>query len=152
MGINDMVRAVILPGNGGNEYPAPLRGNFYDDLAKRLEESKLFSEVVATSMPDACAARRSIWIPHLVDTIGVSEDTIVIGHSSGAEACMRLAEDTKLYGIIWLLHAILTRRCWRACLGVVPTIRRRLALGKNEKQHAVQDQFHSDDDCFIPVS
>ena len=95
-----MVRAVIIPGNGGASYPAQLSGNFYDHLAKHLVASNLFSEVVATCMPDPGPARRNIWLPHLTNTVGIDEETIVIGHSSGAEAALRLAETHKMYGVV----------------------------------------------------
>ncbi|GMI27831.1 hypothetical protein TeGR_g5110 [Tetraparma gracilis] len=94
------MRVVIVPGNGGSPYPAPLLGNFYDALAAQLTNSGKFSEVFSKSMPDPNAARRSIWLPHLIDTAMVDADTIVIGHSSGAEAAMRLAETTKVKGLV----------------------------------------------------
>jgi len=51
-------------------------------------------------MPDPNAARRNIWVPHIQDKFGLDENTIIIGHSSGAECAMRLAEVNKLYGIV----------------------------------------------------
>jgi uncharacterized protein len=51
-------------------------------------------------MPDPVKARRNIWIPFIIKDLGCDENTILIGHSSGAEAIMRLAEDQKVMGII----------------------------------------------------
>lgn len=41
-------------------------------------------------------AGEKIWLPFMRDRLRVGEKTIVIGHSSGAEAAMRLAENTKV--------------------------------------------------------
>ncbi len=45
-------------------------------------------------MPDPDRARRSIWLPHLQSIVLPSD--IVVGHSSGAQAAMRLAETMPL--------------------------------------------------------
>ena len=95
------MRCLIIPGNGCPSYPAPItNSNFYGDVAERLAASKLFTRVIPCSMPDPNNARRSIWIPHLVDVVGIDEKTVVIGHSSGAECALRLAEEHKLAGIV----------------------------------------------------
>ncbi len=90
----------LSTGNGGSSYPTPLSGNFYGSLADQLRASNLFTEVHSTSMPDPTAAHRNIWLPHLTDTIKVDSQTIIIGHSSGTEAAMRLAETESVYGIV----------------------------------------------------
>ena len=147
-----MVRAVIVPGNGGASYPTPLRGGFYGDLAARLEASNLFTEVISLSMPDPNAARRSIWIPHLVDTLRVDKETIVIGHSSGAEACMRLAEEHAVYGIVLVAacHTDLGDAGERAS-GWYPPSGGPWLWDNMKKNTEFRIQFHSDDDCFIDV-
>jgi pimeloyl-ACP methyl ester carboxylesterase len=60
----------------------------------------LFKEIILENFPDPDIAHENIWLPFLRDTLKVDENTILIGHSSGAVAAMRLAETTKLYGII----------------------------------------------------
>ena len=35
-------------------------------------------------MPDPLYARKSIWLPFMEDELGIGEDDIIIGHSSGA--------------------------------------------------------------------
>eukprot|EP01027_Heterolobosea_sp_BB2_P013605 GEZU01019608.1.p1 GENE.GEZU01019608.1~~GEZU01019608.1.p1 ORF type:complete len:190 (-),score=77.44 GEZU01019608.1:56-583(-) len=42
----------------------------------------------------------AIWLPFIKDKLGCDEDTIIIGHSSGAEAAMRLLETNKVKGCI----------------------------------------------------
>ena len=51
-------------------------------------------------MPDPVTARRSIWLPFMKDELGVDEQTVIIGHSSGACAAVRFAETNKVAGII----------------------------------------------------
>ena len=51
-------------------------------------------------MPDPFEAKESIWLPFIREELLVNEETIVIGHSSGAEAAMRLLENTKVKGCI----------------------------------------------------
>ena len=38
----------------------------------------------------------SIWLPFMKDELGVDENTIIIGHSSGACAAVRFAETHKV--------------------------------------------------------
>ena len=52
------------------------------------------------NMPDPITARRSIWLPFMKDELGVDEDTVIIGHSSGACAAVRFAEENKVAGLI----------------------------------------------------
>ena len=55
---------------------------------------------VLRNMPDPVTARRSIWLPFMKDELGVDEQTVIIGHSSGACAAVRFAETNKVAGII----------------------------------------------------
>ena len=48
------------------------------------------------NMPDPITARRSIWLPFMKEELGVDETTIIIGHSSGACAAIRFAEEQKV--------------------------------------------------------
>ena len=43
---------------------------------------------------------RSIWLPFMKENLLVDEETIIIGHSSGACAAVRYAEVNKVAGII----------------------------------------------------
>ena len=40
------------------------------------------------------------WLPFLENDIGVGADTVLLGHSSGAEAAMRFAEDHAVAGLV----------------------------------------------------
>ena len=92
------MRVVIVPGNGcsGDVRSA----NWYGWLEDELKACGEFSEVVLRTMPDPIRARERIWCPFLENECRCGSDTILVGHSSGAEAGMRLAETVKLAGLV----------------------------------------------------
>lgn len=148
-----MVRAIIIPGNGGAAYPAPLSGNFYLDLANALTSSNLFTDVHSLSMPDPHRARRSVWVPHIHEKFGLTKETIVIGHSSGAECAMRLAEENKLYGIVIVAgcHTDLDEPN-EAASGWYPPSGGNWDFDAMISNCKFIKQFHSADDPFIPIN
>ncbi|XP_072799851.1 serine hydrolase RBBP9 isoform X3 [Vicugna pacos] len=48
----------------------------------------------------AVTARESIWLPFMEAELHCDENTIIIGHSSGAVAAMRYAETHQVYAIV----------------------------------------------------
>ncbi len=138
----DSIKAIIVPGNGGDSFEHRWRPY----VKKELE--KLGMIVTNVDFPDPVLASAKVWLPFLKE-LGADEHTILIGHSSGAEAAMRYAEDNKLLGIV-LVSACHTD------LGL-----------QNEKEAGYYDtpwqwdkikanqkwiiQFHSTDDAFINV-
>jgi len=140
-----MPRCVIVPGNGCTPIA---RSNWYAQAAAALRRSGLFSEVVCRDMPDPYVARESVWLPFLVDKCGADADTVLIGHSSGAEATMRLLETSRLRG------AVLVSACWtdlgepnETAAGYYSRPWEWAAIKANAGFIA---QFHSLDDPFIP--
>ena len=95
------VRVVIVPGNGCS---GDVRlCNWYGWMAHQLASSDLVEEVILRDMPDPVKAREKYWIPFLLSEADVATKghrTIIIGHSSGAEAAMRLAEQVRVLGIV----------------------------------------------------
>ena len=91
------VRAIIIPGNGDGDVR---RSNWYTWLEGRLLDHPSFDEVVLRDMPDPLRARRKIWVPFMLDELGADERTVIIGHSSGAVAAMRLLEEHQLHGAV----------------------------------------------------
>lgn len=90
------VRVVIVPGNGaGNVHTS----NWYGWLYKKLQQRPGVTAILQ-NMPDPLYAREKVWIPFMKQELGCGPDTIVVGHSSGAAAAMRLAEADKLAGIV----------------------------------------------------
>jgi len=92
------VKVVLVPGNGGG---GDIRdSNFYGYCESELLKRGYDVRLPEKGMPDPFRARESIWVPHIVTNLGADESTILIGHSSGAVAGLRLAEEHKLLGLI----------------------------------------------------
>ena len=97
-------RVVIVPGNGC----APIEdANWYIHLRDSLNALPTSTSslspaylAVAQTMPDPDEAYERTWLPFIREQLAVDEDTIVVGHSSGAEAAMRLCEDTRVKGLV----------------------------------------------------
>lgn len=87
-------KIILIHGNGGGTADE----NWFPSVKKSLEAKGL--KVIAETMPDNVLARESMWLPFLKDKLGADENTIIVGHSSGAVAAMRFAESNKLYGSI----------------------------------------------------
>ncbi len=89
-----MIKVVFAPGNGGGS----VHENWFVYLKKELE--KLGITVVAKDFPDPMLAREKYWLPFLKNKLHADENTIIIGHSSGAIAAMRYAEKNKILGSV----------------------------------------------------
>ncbi|XP_025082425.1 putative hydrolase RBBP9 isoform X2 [Pomacea canaliculata] len=96
------VKVVIVPGNGAGNVEA---ANWYGWLHYKLKENNVKS--ILRNMPDPITARESVWLPFMQDELGCDENTIIVGHSSGAEAAMRYTETHKVKGIV-LVSACVT--------------------------------------------
>jgi len=57
-------------------------------------------KVILENMPDPFVARKNIWLDHMKNGFECDESTLIVGHSSGAEAAMRYAELNKVFGIV----------------------------------------------------
>jgi len=100
-----LYRAIIVPGNGCSPV---LQANWYNALAVQMRrQDNVFREVILRDMPDPNEAYERTWLPFIRDTLGADERTVLIGHSSGAQAAMRLLETTKLKGCV-LVSACVT--------------------------------------------
>lgn len=138
-------RVVIIPGCGCSPVSS---ANWYTYLQKALLKRRLFSEVLLVDMPDPDAAHESIWVPFMLNDLRCDASTIVVGHSSGAVAAMRLLEGAPLLG------AVLLSAC-HTDLGIESE--REAGYYARPWQWEAQRrnagfilQFHSDDDPFIP--
>lgn len=87
-------RIIFLPGNGG----CTTKDNWFPSVQQELE-TRGYS-VIAAEFPDPELARQKFWFPFLIDELNVDEDSILVGHSSGAIAAMKLAEEHKILGSI----------------------------------------------------
>ena len=87
------VKAIIIHGNGGCT-----AGDIWLPWVER-ELTTIGIDVINQTFPDNIRARAAFWLPHLA-SLGADENTILIGHSSGAVAAMRYAQSHKLLGSV----------------------------------------------------
>lgn len=59
---------------------------------------------ILKNMPDPVVARESVWLPFMEKEMGCDADTVIVGHSSGAEAAMRYTELHKVCSCIFYYH------------------------------------------------
>jgi len=143
------LRCVIIPGNGCTGRVAD--ANWYGWLERELRSESQFREVVVPeTMPDPVGAKESVWVPFMRETLKVGADTVVVGHSSGAVAAMRLAEETPVAALVLVsaCHTDLGDPGERAA-GYYARPWRWDAIKAN---CGCIVQFHSDNDPFIPDS
>ena len=147
----EALKVVIVPGNGCS---SNIRGcNWYGWMQDRLSERPdLFSSVALTVMPDPFEAKQSIWVPYILNELGANSRTIVIGHSSGAEACMRLMEHHQIFGAVLVsaCHTDLGSES-EAISGYYNHPWKWEQQKANVGEFGIL-QFHSSDDPFIPIS
>lgn len=87
------IKSIFIQGNGGGTS----QDNWFPYLKSELE--KININVIARDFPDSFLAREIYWLP-FIKKLGADENTILIGHSSGAVAAMRFAEKNKIIGSI----------------------------------------------------
>lgn len=71
---------------------------FYADLRNRLQAAGL--NVTLKKMPNCMGARESIWIPFMRNNLSCDNNTVIVGHSSGAIAGMRFAQNYPIAGLV----------------------------------------------------
>ena len=91
--VSSPARAILIHGNGGSTAA--------DIWLPWVERSLagLGIGVTNVTFPDNVKARAQYWLP-FIDELGADEQTILIGHSSGAVAAMRYAETHRLLGSV----------------------------------------------------
>lgn len=89
-----MKRVVLIHGNGGGKGT----DNWLPYVKSELEKLGISCE--APDMPDPELARAEYWLPFLQNTLKVDESTILVGHSSGAVAALRYAEENQICGSV----------------------------------------------------
>ena len=88
------IKVIMIHGNG----KSTPHDHWFPSVKAELE--KIGLTVIACQFPDAQLARAAYWLPFLKDELQADENTILIGHSSGAVAAMRYAEQNKILGTI----------------------------------------------------
>lgn len=92
-------KVIFIPGyhNEGIDILSPKHKMWFPWLYGEL--TKLGIEVIAKDYPDAYICRAEYWLPY-VKNLGADENTILVGHSTGAIAAMKFAEENKILGSI----------------------------------------------------
>jgi len=85
---------ILVHGNGGST----VEDIWFPEVKTELETLGL--GVVAQTMPDNMMARSIKWLPFMQNVLGADENSIIVGHSSGAVAAMRYAETHRIFGSI----------------------------------------------------
>ena len=88
-----MTKAILIHGNGGCT-----AGDIWLPWVER-ELAAAGIDVINRTFPDNVKARARHWLPFL-EELGADDQTILIGHSSGAVAAMRYAETHRLLGSV----------------------------------------------------
>lgn len=138
-----MVKVVIIHGNGGSTAD----DHWTPWLKAELEKKGI--TVITPTMPDNVQAKASVWLPYMHDKLQCDENTVVIGHSSGAVAAMRYAEQHKLLGTI-LVGTCYTDLGWESerISGYYDTPWQWDVMQKNQQWIML---FASQDDPYIPI-
>ena len=136
------MKAIILPGNG-NSYITDI---WYQNVKKNLE--KLGLNVTAENMPDPDLARKKYWIPFIEEKLS-TEDSILIGHSSGALAVLKYLENhkCKLAILVGVCHTDLGDEHKRKS-GYFDEPWKWEAIKNNAEKIVI---FASKDDPYIPI-
>jgi predicted alpha/beta hydrolase family esterase len=137
------VKAILIHGNGGCT-----AADFWLPWLER-ELTALGLDVTNQTFPDNVKARAAFWLPHL-ETLGADEHTILIGHSSGAVAAMRYAEQHRLLGsvLVAVCHSDLGDG-FEAASGYYKAPWQWQRIRDNQQWIAV---YNSTDDPHIPIA
>lgn len=133
-----------MHGNGGGTG----KDAWYPWLKAELE--KLGTVCETPDLPDPVEAKASIWLPYIQDVLKADENTILVGHSSGAIAAMRYAETHQLAGsvLVGTYYTDLGYEDEKAA-GYFDTPWKWEAIKTNQPWVSV---FASTDDPFIPIA
>ena len=137
-------KVLVIHGNG---HSTP-NDNWIPYIKRELE--KLGIECITPQMPDAPLARSKYWLPFIKNILKADENTVLVGHSSGALAAMRFAEQNKILGsvLISAMHTDLGIESERLS-GYFDMPWNWQAIKNNQQWIA---QFASTDDPWIPIA
>ena len=136
------MKAILIPGNGGG---SP-KDNWFPYLERELP--KIGITVINEQFPDPIIARSAYWLPFITE-LGTDNNTILIGHSSGAVAAMRYAETHEMLGsvLVGTCHTDLDEEIEKES-GYYDEPWQWENIRKNQRWII---QFASVDDPFIPI-
>ena len=139
----EVTKVILIHGNGGST-----AGDHWLPWLER-ELSALGLDVINRTFPDNVKARAEFWLP-FIEELGADDDTILIGHSSGAVAAMRYAETHRLLGsvLVGVCHTDLGDS-GEAASGYFRLPWQWEQIRANQKWIAI---YQSTDDPLIPVA
>lgn len=139
---------ILIHGNNSGKAPGGSAHDYWFPYAIR-ECTKLGLPVVAKDFPDPMLARKDIWLPFLMQECGANAQSILIGHSSGAIAAMRYAEQHAILGsvLVGAYHTHLGDACERLS-GYFDAPWGWQSIRRNQQWII---QFASTDDPYFPV-
>ena len=137
------MKAILIHGNGG----CTAADGWLPWLERQLTAFGV--DVINHTFPDNVKARSSVWLPYL-ESLDADEDTILVGHSSGAVAAMRYAETHQLLGsvLVSVCHTDLGD-AFQAASGYYREPWQWHRIRENQQWIAI---FNSTDDPLIPVT
>jgi predicted alpha/beta hydrolase family esterase len=137
------VKAILIHGNGG----CTAADHWLPWLERQI--AALGVDVINHTFPDNVKARASVWLPYL-ESLDADEQTILIGHSSGAVAAMRYAETHQLLGsvLVSVCHTDLGD-AFEAASGYYRDPWQWQRIRENQQWIGI---FHSTDDPLIPIA
>lgn len=136
-------KVILIHGNGGS-WP---KENWLPAVARKLKSIPNL-QVIFRRFPDPVLARAKYWLP-FIKKLGADENTILVGHSSGAVASMRYAEKNKIFGTILVAPCYTDLGIKEEKLsGYYKKPWDWKSIRKNQKWVV---QFSSVDDRFIPI-
>ena len=137
------MKAILIHGNGG----CTAADGWLPWLERQLTAFGV--DVINHTFPDNVKARSSVWLPYL-ESLDADEDTILVGHSSGAVAAMRYAETHQLLGsvLVSVCHTDLGD-AFEAASGYYREPWQWHRIRENQQWIAI---FNSTDDPLIPVT
>lgn len=87
----------MVPGRG---IPDVHKTYWYTFVKNKLDENAIFKEVILPEqMPDYEAATEAIWV-EWIKSHDIKENDTLMGHSTGAVACLRACETVKCKGLV----------------------------------------------------
>jgi predicted alpha/beta hydrolase family esterase len=136
-------KAILIHGNGG----CTAADAWLPWLEREVRA--LGIDVINHTFPDNVKARSEVWLPYL-ESLDADDQTILIGHSSGAVAAMRYAETHKLLGsvLVSVCHTDLGD-AFEAASGYY---RDRWNWQRIRDSQQWIGIFHSTDDPLIPIA
>lgn len=152
---------IICPGNGCSNIR---NSNWYGKLYQELKNRQI--GCICENFPDPLHARRDRWVPHIRSLAekhgpsGCADNVVLIGHSSGAQAALRYAELYPVHACILVsatysdlgdAHERASGYYPQKQLGSMAEETNPYEFSKMIANCENWQQFHSDDDPFIPV-